>query len=112
MLKLTLSLFAVFSIQQSHAIEVHGHRGARARFPENSIPAFDHALKVGAHALEMDLAVTKDKVLVLHHDPHINPDICLQSGGVTIQNPPLISSLTLKEVKSYDCGSIQNKKFP
>jgi glycerophosphoryl diester phosphodiesterase len=39
-------------------IEVHGHRGARARFPENSIPAFEHALAVGADYLELDLGVT------------------------------------------------------
>ena len=35
----------------AHALEVHGHRGARARFPENSLPAFEHALAVGVDAL-------------------------------------------------------------
>ena len=54
-------------------ILVHGHRGARAVLPENTIPAFEYAIQVGADCLEMDVAVTKDNVLVISHDPHINP---------------------------------------
>ena len=49
---------------------VHGHRGARAVLPENTIPAFEYAIEAGVDVLELDLAVTKDNVVVVSHDPH------------------------------------------
>jgi glycerophosphoryl diester phosphodiesterase len=56
-------------------ILVHGHRGARAWRPENTIPAFQFAIDHGVDVLELDLAVTKDNVLVVSH----NPTLCAQS---------------------------------
>lgn len=86
---------------------VHGHRGARAMFPENTIPAFEYAIEAGADALEMDVAVTKDNVLVISHDPHINPEICQgPHPGVAIRQ------LTLAELRESDCGSLKNPRFP
>lgn len=43
------------------------HRGHRAVYPENSMAAFKGAVKVGAHALETDIHISKDNVLVLSH---------------------------------------------
>src|SRR5271156_3106339 len=57
-------------------ILVHGHRGARARRPENTIPAFKYAIAQGVDVLELDVAVTKDNVAVISHDPLINATIC------------------------------------
>jgi glycerophosphoryl diester phosphodiesterase len=86
---------------------VHGHRGARAIFPENTLPGFEYAIEVGADALEMDVAVTKDNMLVVSHDPHINPEICQgPHPGVAIRQ------LTLAELREYDCGSLKNPRFP
>ena len=69
-LKSTAVLFlAIVSTQGAPRILVHGHRGARAMYPENTIPAFEYAIKVGADVLEMDLAVTKDNVLVISTIP-------------------------------------------
>ena len=86
---------------------VHGHRGARAIFPENTLPGFEYAIEVGANALEMDVAVTKDNILVISHDPHINPEICQgPHPGVAIRQ------LTLAELREYDCGSLKNPRFP
>lgn len=49
---------------------MHGHRGARVgRLAENTIPAFEYAIACGADAIEMDLAVTRDNVVVISHDP-------------------------------------------
>lgn len=45
------------------------HRGYRAKLPENSIKAFAGALAAGAVALETDVHLSKDKVVVLSHDP-------------------------------------------
>ena len=50
----------VLGDRQPGRILVHGHRGARAMRPENTIPAFEHAIAQGVDALEMDMAVTRD----------------------------------------------------
>jgi glycerophosphoryl diester phosphodiesterase len=87
-------------------ILVHGHRGARAMRPENTIPAFEYAIEAGADVLEMDVAVTKDNVLVISHDPHINPEICKgPHTGIAIRQ------LTLSELREYDCGALKNPRF-
>ena len=41
------------------------HRGYKAKFPENTMPSFVGAVKAGAHALETDVHLTKDNVVVL-----------------------------------------------
>jgi glycerophosphoryl diester phosphodiesterase len=87
-------------------ILVHGHRGARARRPENTLPAFRYAIEQGVDVLELDVAVTKDNVLVVSHDPLINATIC--SGPKT--GIP-IHTLTLVELNQYDCGAKQNPAF-
>lgn len=90
---------------------VHGHRGCRAVLPENTIAAFDGALRAGADVLELDLNVTKDGVVVVSHEREIDPEICRFKDGRPAEKVP-IRSLTLAQVKEYDCGSIKNPKFP
>src|SRR5205085_81744 len=59
------------SLPESYAfcVRVYAHRGASLEFPENTLPAFRRALDLGADALETDVHVTADGVLVLSHDP-------------------------------------------
>jgi len=91
---------------------VHGHRGTRGTRPENTLPAFDEALRVGVDVLEMDMDVTKDNVIVISHEPKITPERCLTPDGTAMQAPIAIRTLTLAEVQKYDCGSLPNPKFP
>jgi glycerophosphoryl diester phosphodiesterase len=86
---------------------VHGHRGARALRPENTLPAFEYAIAQGVDALELDMAVTKDNVLVISHDPMLHPPVC--SGPVP---EAVIHQLTLAQVREWDCGKVQNPAFP
>lgn len=88
-------------------IEVHGHRGARARLPENTIPGFEYAIKAGVDVLELDMAVTKDNVIVISHDPILEPPVC--SGP---REKAVIHELTLAEVREWDCGAVKNPHFP
>lgn len=88
-------------------IFVHGHRGARARLPENSIPAFEYAIGQGVDVLEMDMAVTRDNVIVISHDPLLHPPVC--SGPV---ESAVIHELTLAQVHQWDCGAVRNPRFP
>jgi glycerophosphoryl diester phosphodiesterase len=88
-------------------ILVHGHRGARGRRPENTIPAFRYAIEQGVDVLELDVAVTKDGVPVISHDPLINATIC---SGPKLGIP--IHTLTRQELDAYDCGAKKNPGFP
>ena len=88
-------------------ILVHGHRGARGVLPENTLPAFEYAIKAGVDVLEMDLAVTKDDVIVISHDPTLLPAICTGPKPDAV-----IRELTLAELRKYDCGTLKNPRFP
>src|SRR3982074_2848953 len=88
-------------------ILVHGHRGARAIRPENTIPAFEYAIGVGVDVLELDMAVTRDDVVVVSHDPLLNPEIC---KGPAASVP--IRTLTLKELRQWDCGALSHPRVP
>lgn len=85
---------------------IHGHRGARAVWPENTIPAFEHAIEAGADFLELDLAVTRDNVLVVSHDPVLREDLCAGRGTRVIRE------MTLAQLEQWDCGSRQAPGFP
>ena len=91
----------------SSRILVHGHRGARAMRPENTIPAFEYAIEAGVDVLELDMAVTRDNVLVVSHDPFLSPKICRGPGGSNV-----IHELSLAELKKWDCGALKNPDFP
>jgi glycerophosphoryl diester phosphodiesterase len=52
--------------------EVHGHRGCRGLFPENTWPAFQHALALGVDALELDVVVSQDGQVVVSHEPWLS----------------------------------------
>jgi glycerophosphoryl diester phosphodiesterase len=47
---------------------VYAHRGGAALRPENTLDAFDHGLSFGADGLELDVHLSKDGVVVVHHD--------------------------------------------
>jgi glycerophosphoryl diester phosphodiesterase len=91
----------------SHALDIHGHRGARALAPENTLPAFARALAIGVTTLELDCAVTKDGVVVVSHDHALNPDITRGPDGEWLdKSGPAIWSLTYAELQRYDVGRI------
>jgi glycerophosphoryl diester phosphodiesterase len=95
------------SVAAAPRIQVHGHRGARAIKPENTLPAFQYAIEQGVDVLELDMAVTKDDVIVISHDPHMNPQICKGPEG-----PRTIREMTLAQLKQWDCGALKNPGFP
>jgi glycerophosphoryl diester phosphodiesterase len=100
-------LLAAAALPAAEPILVHGHRGARAMRPENTLPAFRYAIDAGVDVLELDMAVTKDNVVVVSHDPYLNPPVC--SGP---RAKVAIHELTLAELREWDCGKIQNPGFP
>ncbi len=97
----------------SESFDWQGHRGCRGHFPENSVPAFLHALETPVTTLEMDAAISKDGVVILSHEPWFNPVICRGPQGQDegLENIA-IHDLTYEEIKQYDCGSWGNPRFP
>ncbi|MEA2804278.1 MAG: glycerophosphoryl diester phosphodiesterase [Rhodospirillaceae bacterium] len=96
----------VASLVAAAAFDLQGHRGARGLAPENTLAAFRTALDLGVTTLETDLAVTKDDVLVISHDPLLNPDLVRGPDGKWIDAGPPIRSLTVAELKRYDIGRL------
>jgi glycerophosphoryl diester phosphodiesterase len=93
-------------------IEVQGHRGARARMPENTLEAFDYAIVSGVDFLELDLAATLDNHLVVSHDLQLDPSRLRTLDGHPYQGKTWIREMTLAELKQLDVGSVPNPRFP
>jgi glycerophosphoryl diester phosphodiesterase len=89
------------------AFDLQAHRGGRGLMPENTMAAFEHALGIGVTTLETDLAMTRDGVLVLSHDPLLNPALTRTPDGRWLAAPgPAIHALTLDELHRYDVGRL------
>jgi len=89
-------------------LDLQAHRGVRGLLPENTLPSFELALKIGVTTLELDIAITRDGVLVISHDPALNPDITRDASGSFLQDRgPAIHSLTWAELQAYDVGRIK-----
>jgi glycerophosphoryl diester phosphodiesterase len=90
------------------AFDLQGHRGTRGNAPENTMPAFERALEIGVTTLELDVGVTADGVVVVSHDPYLNPAITRDASGQWLPGArgPLIKSLTLAQLQTYELGRI------
>jgi glycerophosphoryl diester phosphodiesterase len=75
--------------------------------PENTLPGFEYAISVGADAVELDVAVTRDNVVVVSHDPKFNRSICASPDP-----PRAIRDLDLAQLARWDCGAVRNPRFP
>lgn len=106
-----MAVIGIFLTITGHAqqvrIDLQGHRGARWLLPENTLPSFKKALEYDVTTLELDVVVTSDEVLVIHHDPALNPALTRDNSGKFLQGTgPMISSLTFSELQKYDVGRL------
>jgi glycerophosphoryl diester phosphodiesterase len=89
-------------------MDVQGHRGARGHLPENTLPAFALALEMKVDTLELDVGITRDGVVVVHHDRRLNPDVARGPDGQWVGAPaPTLHSLSYGELQRYDVGRIR-----
>lgn len=105
-----LALLALLAFcGRADAFDLQAHRGGRGLLPENTLPAFDHALSLGVDTLELDIGVTADGVVVITHDPHLNPLITRDAGGQWLApgKGPLVRSLSFAQLQAYDVGRLQ-----
>ena len=90
------------------AFDLQGHRGARGLAPENTLPAFRKALELGVNTIECDMAITRDGVVVIHHDLWLNPDTTRGPDGKWLEKPgPAIRELSFAELQQYDVGRLK-----
>jgi len=90
------------------AFDLQGHRGARGHAPENTLPGFERALAFGVTTFELDVGVSRDGVVVIHHDRRLNPDLARGPGGSWVAEPaPLIRELDFDELQRYDVGRLR-----
>jgi len=102
----------------ARAFDLQGHRGARGLAPENTLPAFRKALELGVNTIECDMAITRDGVVVIHHDLWLNPDTTRGPDGKWLEKRgPAIRELSFAELQQYDVGRLKPgteyaKSFP
>jgi glycerophosphoryl diester phosphodiesterase len=114
---LTSCASSKYTMIKSNTIDFQAHRGGRGLMPENTIPAMlavmDNKLIT---TLEMDLAVTKDKQVVVSHDPILNPLITTKPDGTYIKaneiNENIIYQTNYEQLQKFDVGLKPYPVFP
>jgi glycerophosphoryl diester phosphodiesterase len=81
---------------------VCAHRGGGATHPENTLPALEAAVALGAHMVEFDIAITRDGALVLMHDATVNR---------TTDGKGKVLDFPLAELKRLDAGVKTGAQF-
>lgn len=98
------------------AFDIQGHRGCRGLMPENTWPAMKTALDMNVTTLEMDVVVTKDKKVVLSHEPWFSHEITTKPDGSFIgpreERKFNLYWMTYEEVKTFDVGMKPHPRFP
>jgi glycerophosphoryl diester phosphodiesterase len=107
-MKRLFAVVASIAAFSAAAFDLQGHRGARGLLPENTLPSFQKALDLGVDTIECDMAITRDGVVVIHHDLWLNPNTTRGPDGKWLeQRGPAIAELTFEELQKYDVGRIK-----
>ena len=122
---LLLSSVIIFGCTASHIkasakklppFDKEGHRGSRGLMPENTVAAMLKAIDLSVTTLEMDAVITKDKQVLLSHDPFFNHDITTKPNGEYVQPAEekslIIYQMTYDETQRYDVGLKPYAHFP
>jgi len=127
-IKIVLPFFILLSLQEKgcnnkksvmqqevKGIDLQGHRGFRGRWPENTVPAMLAALDAGVHTLEMDIVISKDKQVVLSHEPWFSAAITTLPNGQYFkegeEKTHRIYEMNYAEIIKYDVGKKGNPRF-
>lgn len=114
---LALSLLTACQTQNNYTmIDVQGHRGCRGLLPENTIPAFLHAIDLGVTTLELDVVVNAAGDVIVSHEPFFNHEIATTPDGSLLtpsnQSEHNMYPLSIAEIQAYDVGSKAHPRFP
>jgi glycerophosphoryl diester phosphodiesterase len=89
-------------------IRLVGHRGAAGLAPENTLAGFKQAIALGVDAIELDVHLSADGVVVVHHDFTLKPEIARLPDGrwLDIWSQSVIREMTWEALQTYDVGRI------
>lgn len=100
----------------AEGFDKQGHRGCRGLMPENTIPAMINAIGLGVTTLEMDVVITKDKKVILSHEPWFGQEITTKPDGSYMgpreERKYNIYWMTYEETKTFDVGMKPHPRFP
>ncbi|TCC44172.1 glycerophosphodiester phosphodiesterase [Kribbella capetownensis] len=111
-------LVAVPASAHRGGFDVQAHRGGLGLTVESTIASFSHGLELGVSTLELDVQITQDGYAVVTHDRKVTGSKCRDTAPYTPNDPEypyvgkFINTLTLKQVKQLDCGSLPQAGFP
>ena len=98
------------------AFDKEGHRGCRGLMPENTIPAMLRAIDLGVTTLEMDALITRDKKVIISHDPFFNAEITTKPDGQYLKPSEeknyVIYNMDYAAIASFDVGLKLYPRFP
>ncbi|MEJ7626870.1 MAG: glycerophosphodiester phosphodiesterase family protein [Ferruginibacter sp.] len=97
-------------------LDKQGHRGCRSLLPENTTVAMIKAIELGVNTIEMDVVITKDREVILSHEPFFNHEISSKPGGEYVsereERSLNIFRMTYEETTKYDVGLKPHPRFP
>ncbi|MGX5684425.1 glycerophosphodiester phosphodiesterase family protein [Chryseobacterium cucumeris] len=110
-------IFIVFTqFYSSQSFDRQAHRGGKSLYPENTIPAMKNGLKMNVSTLEMDLAITKDKKVILSHDAFLSPELVTKPDGTYIPKDSgvyyKIYEMPYAKIKTFDVGLKKLENYP
>lgn len=93
-----------FKESEDQIVHVCGHRGFKAKYTENTVHAFEKCYETGADQIETDLWITKDKELVVSHDPSTKRVFCDKEGNPTDKFIPQVDFDEIRDFKTIESG--------
>jgi glycerophosphoryl diester phosphodiesterase len=112
------AMAATHGVKHQKTFDLQAHRGGLGLRVESTLASFGHGLEVGVSTLELDVQITEDGKAVVTHDRKVDGKKCQDTGPVVPGDPEYpyvgkyVNTLTLKQIKSLDCGSKTLPDFP
>ena len=117
--RMNLNLIETDKKTEKHSFpkfDIEGHRGCRGLMPENTISAMLKALDLGVTTLEMDVCFSKDKKIILSHEPFFNHEITIKPDGTYIneneEKEYNLYQMNYDSIIKYEVGLKPHPRFP
>lgn len=109
-------LLVSIHLYNAQSFDKQAHRGGKSLYPENTIQAMKNALEMNVTTLEMDLAITKDKKVILSHDAFLSPELVTRPDGKYIPKDSgfyyKIYEMDYAKIQTFDVGLKKLPNYP
>ena len=87
---------------------IYAHRGGAGLYPESTLYAYEHVIKMGVDVIDMDICMSKDQELIVSHTPYLDPELTRDAEDHYLSlDKLLIKELTVDDLKRYNVGQIK-----